>query len=470
MSSQSGKTLTFRKQKYIKIGTTICYDVYNIEKQRRIGMDVTKKKKLRNKLIAAMGLGLILTMLWIIFMMKLLENGTINTTIASISIIGILLFTVGTIYGVLRFFLGKIMTIFGGLKDKTDETMDMGMQKIMERNDELGEIARTVQDSLSMIGNVVVGIRKASAELGEVSEEFQAIFENMATAVEQTETEVETISANSAVQAEQAADMQAKISAISAAIEKIAENVESLAASAELMKNYDDSVEKILEELVAISRKSSESMENVRQQTELTNQSAQQIRSATEIIAGISAQTNLLALNASIEAARAGEHGKGFAVVAEEIRALADQSKESTGQIEAVVSALLDNSKISVEVTKEVSEAFLRQNAKIQETETIFGSLNREVDKVSKSIKEIAGEVEGLNTGKEVIESGINSLTESAKQNARSAEITTENVEEFSQIVDECNKATETVVNVSNELIGYIGEFGEDAIKEKIIM
>ena len=53
---------------------------------------------------------------------------------------------------------------------------------------------------------------------------------------------------------------------------------------------------------------------------------------------------------------------------------------------------------------------------------------------------------------------------------ASSAEITTENVEEFSQIVDECNKATEKVVQVANELIGYIGEFGEDAIREKIVL
>ena len=433
-------------------------------------MDVKKKKKLRNKLIAGMGVGFILTMLWIIFMLKLLEKGTVNTTVASISIIGILLATCVSIFMMIRFFLGKIMNIFAGMHGAADETMDLGMKKLMEREDEIGEMARTVQDTFSSIGNVVVGIRKASAELGEVSNEFQAIFENMATAVEQTEREVETISANSTLQAEQVADMKVKIDAISTAIEKIAGNVENLAESAELMSKYDVSVENILEELVAISKKSSESMENVRQQTELTHQSAQKIRSATEIIAGISAQTNLLALNASIEAARAGENGRGFAVVADEIRALADQSRESTGQIEAVVTALLDNADISVAVTKEVSEAFAKQNEKIKETETIFGSLNREVEKVSDSIKEIAGEVDGLNNHKEVIEAGIDSLSVSSKQNAASAEVTTENVEEFSQIVDECSKATETVVNVSVELIGYIGEFGEDAIKEKIAL
>ena len=43
-------------------------------------------------------------------------------------------------------------------------------------------------------------------------------------------------------------------------------------------------------------------------------------------------------------------------------------------------------------------------------------------------------------------------------------------MEEFRQIVNECNKATEVVVNVSKELIGYIKEFSEDAIKEKIIV
>ncbi|MBQ7920190.1 MAG: chemotaxis protein [Lachnospiraceae bacterium] len=433
-------------------------------------MDVKKKKKLRNKLILAMSVGFILALVWIVFMFKLVDSDTINSGVAATSIIGMLLATLVGIFTVVRFFLGKIMTIFGGLKDMTDETMDLGLNKIAERNDEIGEMARSVQETFDSIGKVVGGIRKASAELGEVSEDFKNIFDSMTKAVEQTEGEVGTIANNTVEQAHQIADMKMKIDAINDAIEKIADNIESLADSAELMKNYDASVEKILKELVAISQKSSESMENVRQQTELTNQSAHQIRSATEIIAGISSQTNLLALNASIEAARAGEHGKGFAVVAEEIRALADQSRESTEQIEKVVSALLDNADISVEITKEVSEAFVKQNEKIQDTETIFGSLNKEIGKVSDSIKEIAGEVEGLNSNKEVIATGIGSLTESAQQNANSAEITTENVEEFRQIVDECNKATNTVVNVSAELIGYIGEFGEESIKEKVVL
>lgn len=68
-----------------------------------------------------------------------------------------------------------------------------------------------------------------------------------------------------------------------------------------------------------------------------------EINALTEEILAISSQTNLLALNASIEAARAGDAGKGFGVVAEEIRSLADNSRQAVDKIRKVTEGVVDN-------------------------------------------------------------------------------------------------------------------------------
>lgn len=431
-------------------------------------MEIKNKNKLRNKLVLALSVGFLLLVVWISFILKMYERDAINTTAVLFAILGIIFLVLVAMFLVIRFFFGKIMSIFGGERNETDEKMDRGMSKLMEREDEIGEMARSMQEKMLSTGRVVSGIRESSEKLGNVSTDFQELFHNMSETITQTEADVESISSNSILQAEEMEDMKQKVDAISTAIEKITINIENLANGEEQMSSYDKSIIKILEDLKDISQKSGESIERVKQQAELTNTSAQQIRSATEVIAGISAQTNLLALNASIEAARAGEHGRGFAVVAEEIRALADQSNESTAMIEKVLADLLKNANISVDATNEVSKAFYVQSEKIMETQEMFASLNEEIEKANDAIVDIKTEMEELNAHKEVIVEEIGSLTYESQQNASSAEHASDNMERVGKLVDECTKATDMVVNVSEELIGYIGVFDSDAIKEKL--
>lgn len=314
----------------------------------------------------------------------------------------------------------------------------------------------------------MTGIRRASRELSELSTTFSQSFDTMNEALDQVSGEVASITDNTVSQAEKTQHVQQKVAEIGNAIEVIASNITLLSDSALKMKDCNESAEVIMQQLVEISRQNRQSIDEVQSQTDRTNQSALQIRTATEIIAGIASQTNLLALNASIEAARAGEQGKGFAVVAEEIRTLADQSRESSEQINKIVNELIDNSNVSVEITGKVSEAFEQQNTKIRETETIFTALNHEIESVSTSIQGINSEVGGLNEHKSAIEEKMDSLAAVAETNTTSARDTSEAMNEFEALVEECKNATARITSVVAELDENIRKFNVSSMKEEV--
>lgn len=433
-------------------------------------MEDKKKTAVWGKLLKPLCAFLIVMVVWQIAVLQLVKVGAISAIMGMILDAVVVIVIFAMIFVFVKSILDQIRIVVSGnaSENSTGSKVAEKARKLAEREDDIGEMVRSIETSVTSIALVIEGIKKATDELERVSDDFQNIFGNMTESMEQTGNAVDAIAGNTVSQADDIMDMKEKIDAINISIDHISGNIEELAKSAENMRECNRTAEQIMEELISISQESGVAIENVRKQTDLTNQSAQQIRTATEIIAGISSQTNLLALNASIEAARAGEHGKGFAVVAEEIRTLADQSRESTEQINKVVNDLIDNSNISVEITEKVSEAFARQNEKIQNTEEIFKSLNKEIEQVGDAIGGIGSEVGDLEVHKDVIAGSITSLTASAEQNTDSAKVTMESVEEFRQIVEECNGVTERIVDVSDELVGYIKKFDvESVMKER---
>jgi methyl-accepting chemotaxis protein len=133
-----------------------------------------------------------------------------------------------------------------------------------------------------------------------------------------------------------------------------------------------------------------------------------QIGELTKVILDIASQTNLLALNASIEAARAGEAGKGFAVVAQEISALADNSRQTAGNIqtisENVTRAVKDLSSNAIEVVDFINstvisdyEAFVETGEKYENTASIMTDIlegfTEKADSLDETMKSMADSI-----------------------------------------------------------------------------
>ena len=355
-------------------------------------------------------------------------------------------------------FLDHLSAVVEGKEMDASNPATARIKKLAERQDELGEMIRNVQQTVYSIGVVIRTISEATGKLTAATGAFRGSFEDMSKAVGITENEITGIVNNTSSQADSTADMKLKIDAMGQAIDNIVSSINALSASAENVKKCNESAESIMLELVKINDQNGKAIEQVKAQTEKTNQSVNEIQSATDIISGIADQTNLLALNASIEAARAGEQGKGFAVVADEIRVLADQSRESAEQIANVVNELMANSESSVRITEQVADAFALQTEKISSTQEIFGKLNNEIIVVADTISSIDGEVVDLAGHKDVVETSINNLNDLAEQNAKSADVTLDSVSTLKSAVDTCTETTEEIVDVSTKLTDALME------------
>lgn len=149
-------------------------------------------------------------------------------------------------------------------------------------------------------------------------------------------------------------------------------------------------------------------MKNVDENIDLLNQSFLTITEFVKLVQGMADQTNLLSLNSAIEAARAGEHGKGFAVVANEVRKLAEQTKNSITEIDAIVHT-------SGEYMKEVVESVQRVKAVVKAGE-------EESELTEKAFNEIIGVIEGNITDSTEMERTIQELVSVIQEIGNSTE------------------------------------------------
>ena len=420
------------------------------------------------KLAGICALPFVVLLVFNMIVMQLVQKGIVSSLVGNIIVLVIVLILIGGVMAAIKAAEGKLRFMVKHIDALGEGGSDVEHNALLQRQDALGEMARSINEMIVSFAQVISQIRKATEDLGEVSGDFKESFANMTDSVERVSGKVNSITDNTAAQAEKTKNIEQKIMDISSAVETIAQNIDVLVESAGKMKTCNEEAENIMKELVTISRDNRSAVENVRSQTDLTNQSAMQIRTVTEIIAGISSQTNLLALNASIEAARAGEQGKGVAVVAEEIRTLADQSRESSEKINAIVNTLIENSNVSVDITEKVSEAFEEQNKKIHETQSIFASLNQEIALVSDSIHGIGTEVEELNEHKNAMEEGIVTLTQTAEENTQSARETLDSMNEVEAIVTQCKNSTNRITDVTDDLVSGIRKVGMKQFKQEV--
>lgn len=331
-----------------------------------------------------------------------------------------------------------------------DNNGDLTKRVNVKSSDEIGQLAQGINQFLDIlqntIGKIVEGSKNLDNMINSVGEnvtvsndnaqDVSSAMEELSATMQEIAATIQTVSDNTESVGKNVVDIADKTGQINNYSQDMRERADSLAKSADENKRTTD---EMIGNIVGTLKKAIEDSKSVERVNELTGE-----------ILNISSQTNLLALNASIEAARAGEAGKGFAVVADEIRQLADSSRDTANNIQAInehvtsaVYQLIDNSNKIIKYIEETIladyDSFVQAGAQYNEDACYISETMQEFAEKTEKLKELmkntVESIEGISSG---VEQSANAVTSSAVS-------TSQLVEQMNSIDKEMSESRNTV-------------------------
>ena len=327
--------------------------------------------------------------------------------------------------------------------------------------DEIGDVTNNFGDMLNNIKNLVLEVHTSAQSVLENSNKITAASEYSYTVSQQVAVTVQQIAEGASSQASEVADSVNHMTGLSDDINTVGNYMGVVTGVVDKTKSLSTETQKAVKILNDKALETTSVTGKIAGDIFSLNNEMKEIKKIVKMIVGIAEQTNLLSLNAAIEAARAGEAGRGFAVVAEEVRKLADQSKEASIAINDILNKIQQKTEVTVHEASNASAIVKEQMSAVHEAETAFSTIFHAMDDISTHMGEVVLSIDKMLKAKEkTLQSmeNISAVSEEAAATAQEVSASTQDqigrVEELSTSAKDLNKmALELDKSISSFII-----------------
>jgi methyl-accepting chemotaxis protein len=333
---------------------------------------------------------------------------------------------------------------------------DFTVRTSVHSQDEIGEIGANFNGMVEELGNLTRSIRAVSGQIHASSRSLASVAEEVTASSEEVSASLQEIAAGNKSQS-LSIELSSEISThLSDKFRQLYDNTNVILQVVDGMQISNENGMSLMNELNTINHDNGQAINNIEREIFNLNDRTQNISTIVEQLSHIANQTNLLALNASIESARAGEAGKGFAVVAGEIRKLAEQSRQSTEDINGIILGVQSEASHTVDAMKQVKERTLEQSAAVVQLSQAFGQLSDTINQITDILKVNGSFITEVSSEANQLAGEVHEMSSISEESAASSEQVSasmaEQVKGFGKVVEEAD-ALNHLCETLNELV-----------------